>query len=132
MVNVELGTFLAFLAVPTLTLFFMTKIRSWQITGYVLFLGLGALSFIMLGGIALMFYFGYNIVLTQEASGYTTHGLAYDDLGNIIGNSTNEIPATTEITPVINAFQDIWALIFSGFTFVFGGIYFWVMIRGAT
>ena len=118
MAEVELGTFLAFLAVPALTLVFMSKIRSWQVTGYILFLGLGALSFIMLGGIALMFYFDYDVVISENT-------IIKDAMGVTTGTET-----TT--TPVINSFQDIWALIFSAFAFVFGGIYFWVMIKGGT
>lgn len=115
-VNVELGTFLAFLAVPTLTLIFMTKIRGWGLTGYVLFLGTGALSFVMLGGLTLMMMFGYNVVMSE-------HVALADSNGTATGTEDHT-------TPIITSFQDLWSYIFGAYAIVFGLIYFVVMVTG--
>jgi len=114
--TVDLGTFLAFLLVPVVTLIFMGKIRSWGVGGYILFLGMGTLSFIMLGGLALMMYVPYDVVIIENV-------LQADALGNTTGTETHT-------TPIIANFQDIWATVFGGFGFIFGVLFFWVLVKG--
>ena len=109
MVSVELGTFVAFLAVPFISLIFLGKIKSWGITGYMLFLGIGALSFIMLGGLTLMMASGYEVVQSNTQT-------FYNSTGSIIGT-------TTQSQPILVDNQDIWAWIFLGTVPIFGFIY---------
>lgn len=114
----ELGTFLAFLAVPVLSLVFMSKIRSWGLIGYVFFIAMGALSFVMLGGLTLMMAGGYDVVQSETETAFAANG--------------TETGSITKTTPIITDYQNIWSYVFGAFVVVFGLTYFYVMVRGGT
>jgi len=132
MASVELGTFIAFLAVPFLTVIFMGKIRAWGFQGYILFLAIGALSFIMLGGLTLMFASGYEVVQSQASAAYNSTQIMRDANGTVTGTVETQVPQTTKQIPIIADYQQIWAWICFAFMIVFGMLYFYVMITGGT
>lgn len=132
MATLELGTFLAMLAVPVVTLIFMGKIRSWGFTGFILFLGVGALSFIMFGGLTLAMASEYDVVLSTTHAAHTDNAVARSGNGTIVTNTTSTTPETTDSTPIINAYHAMWSYVFLGCMLVFGLLFFWVMIFGGT
>lgn len=132
MVDVELGTFLAFLSVPVLSVVFMSKVRSWGLIGYLFFLAIGALSFIMLGGLTLMMAGDYDVVWTQAHAAYNSTEYERNATGGLIGSIETEMPERTERTPIITEYQNIWSYVFGAFVVVFGLSYFYVMVRGGT
>jgi len=115
--TVELGTFIAFLAIPFLSMIFYGKILTWGFVGWLLFLSVGALSFLLLGGVTLMMASGYEV--TQSS----THEFR-NATGALVGTETNS-------TPIINSFQQMWSYIFMSSTIVFGMVFFWVLVTAA-
>jgi hypothetical protein len=129
--TIELGTFIAFLVVPGLTLLFMGKIKTWGLTGYILFIFMGALSFLSLAGLSLIMASGYSVVSTTVDSGTNSTNIVRASNGTIITNSTTTTDPGQKQVPVIDQFQEIWAMGFMGSVIVFGFIYFKVMLTGA-
>ena len=136
MPNIELGTFLAFLVIPFASFIFIPALKRLGFFGWIIFIGIGIVGFIMLGGTALVFFSQYDVVLTTHVPEISASGTSEvrDSIGDLVSttNKTATVAAYDEVAPVINDFHNEFGWLMFGFTIVFGLIYFKVLAEGLT
>lgn len=128
--TVELGTFIFFIVFPVATFLFVLTVKQWNIGKYILFSILGIFGFILLAGLALMMFAGYDVVQSSVQSSYAQTAVERDGGGVIVGNTTTIVPEITKTVPIINSFQTIWGWIFFSMAIIFGLLTLYVMATG--
>lgn len=128
--TVELGTFLFFAIVPFSTLLFINKLTTMGIMGFILFLGCGLFSFLLLGGMALYMFSGYDVVVTKTVDAQSSNELQHNATGALVLNSTTTTPAHNEVTNIITDNQQALGWLFFSFMMILGLLYIKVIFTG--
>jgi hypothetical protein len=128
--DISFGVFILFLVFPVATFIALAKIKQWTIGKYILFSILGLFGFIMLAGLALIMFAGYDVTISNVKAGYAETEIQKDANGTTIGTVETTIPEHTEITPVINSFHTIWGWIFFSLAIIFGLLTVYIMLTG--